>query len=183
MFASARFRRLGSRIGPAGPQRRYFPQFLPNAARSGSARRVCAERVSRAEGAETKPVLRRACVHRSTRPTCSPHRSSPTAPKCPCYFLAERPFRASRRTLRVLLSMRVLSLRRAHAFACARLEGSTAACSGAAGVAFETSAVAQQGKIAAFLAGLPFVTFGLGLGALAGSEGPCLSALFVLRNR
>src|SRR5215831_8326580 len=60
---------------------------------------------------------------------------------------------------------------------------SAAARGGAAGVAFEAGAVAQQGEIAAFLAGLPFVPLGLGLGALAGGEGARLRAFLALGER
>ena len=59
---------------------------------------------------------------------------------------------------------------------------SAAARGGAAGIAFEAGAVAQQGEIAAFLARLAFIAFGLGLGPLAGLSRARLRALVAADN-
>src|SRR5262245_28325715 len=59
---------------------------------------------------------------------------------------------------------------------------STAPRGSAAGVAFEAGAVAQQGEIAAFLAGLAFIALCFGLGAPLGRRRSCERTLLVARE-
>src|SRR5689334_20124621 len=54
---------------------------------------------------------------------------------------------------------------------------------GAAGIAFETGAVAHQSEIAALFARLAFIALGLGFSALASRSRPCLRALLALCSR
>src|SRR6266446_3009916 len=53
---------------------------------------------------------------------------------------------------------------------------SAAPCCAAAGVAFEAGAVANEREVAAFAAGLAFVAFGLGFGALLRRQRPRIRA-------
>src|ERR1700738_293922 len=66
---------------------------------------------------------------------------------------------------------------------CRRTNFSAASGGGAAGVAFETGAVAQQSEIAAFLACLAFIALRLGLGTPLCSRRACERTLLAARER